>query len=125
MNYLLVFLGGGLGAAARYGVNVGVGRINPTDFPWHTLIINITGCFIMGVLTEAMALRFNASTELRLFLTTGIMGGYTTFSAFALDYALLFERKDFMSAGIYVLASVIGALLACFAGLAVVRALWA
>jgi len=125
MNYLLVFLGGGLGAAARYGVNVGVGRINPTEFPWHTLIINITGCFIMGVLTEAMALRFNASTELRLFLTTGIMGGYTTFSAFALDYALLFERKDFMSAGIYVLASVIGALLACFAGLAVVRALWA
>jgi len=125
MNYLLVFLGGGLGAAARYGVNVGVGRINPTEFPWHTLLINISGCFIMGVLTEAMALRFNASTELRLFLTTGIMGGYTTFSAFALDYALLFERKDFMSAGIYVLASVIGALLACFAGLAVVRALWA
>lgn len=125
MNYLWVFLGGGLGAAARYGVNVGVGRVNPTDFPWHTLVINITGCFIMGVLTEAMALRLNVSNEWRLFLTTGIMGGYTTFSAFALDYALLFERKDFMSAGIYVLASVIGSILACFAGLALVRALWA
>jgi fluoride exporter len=125
MNFLWVFLGGGLGAAVRYGVNVGVSRVNPTDFPWHTLIINITGCFIMGVLTEAMALRFNVSNEWRLFLTTGIMGGYTTFSAFALDYALLFERRDFMSAAIYVLASVIGAILACFAGLALVRALWA
>ena len=124
MNYLLVFVGGGLGAAARYGVNVGVGRMNPTEFPWHTLIINVTGCFIMGVLTEAMVLRFNVSQELRLFLTTGIMGGYTTFSAFALDYALLFERRDFISAAAYVLASVIGALLACFAGLAIVRALY-
>ncbi len=101
------------------------GRLNPTDFPWHTLIINITGCFIMGLLTEALALKFNASLETRLFLTTGILGGYTTFSAFALDFALLFERRDMVGAAIYVLASVIISLLACFAGLWLARSLYA
>ena len=125
MNAVLVFLGGGLGAALRYGANIGVGRVNPTEFPWHTLLVNISGCFAMGLITELLALKLNISNETRLFLTTGVLGGYTTFSAFALDFAFLVERRDFVSAGFYVGASVMLSLLACFAGLAVVRAVFA
>jgi CrcB protein len=123
MNWLIVFFGGGLGAAARYGMNVGVGRVMGSDFPWHTLAVNIIGCFVMGALTEAMALRLNVSNEMRLFLTTGILGGFTTFSAFALDFALLVERRDMAGAAAYVLASVGLSLIACFMGLWLVRIL--
>ena len=123
MNYLIVFFGGGLGAAARYGMNIGVGRALGSAFPWHTLAVNIIGCFLMGVLTEAMALRLNLSNEMRLFLVTGVLGGFTTFSAFALDFALLVERRDVIGAAGYVLASVGLSLIACFVGLALVRAL--
>ena len=123
MNYLIVFIGGGLGAATRYGVNVFVPRLVGGDYPWHTLVINVTGCFIMGLLTEMMALRLNVSNEMRLFLTTGILGGFTTFSAFALDFAFLVERRDMIGAAGYVLASVGLSIIACFAGLALVRTL--
>ena len=123
MNYLLVFIGGGLGAAARYGFNVFIPKLVGGDYPWHTMIINVTGCFIMGVLTELMALRLNVSSEMRLFLTTGVLGGYTTFSAFALDFAFLVGRRDTIGATGYVLASVGLSLIACFVGLALVRAL--
>ena len=125
MNYLLVFIGGGLGASARYGVNVFIPRLVGGDYPCHTIVINVTGCFIMGLLTELMALRLNVSNEMRLFLTTGVLGGYTTFSAFALDFAFLVTRRDMLGATGYVLASVGLSLLACFAGLALVRALLA
>jgi len=123
MNYVLVFIGGGLGAATRYGVNVFVPRLVGGDYPWHTMVINVTGCFIMGALTEMMALRLNVSNEMRLFLTTGILGGYTTFSTFALDFALLVTKRDMIGAAGYVLASVGLSLIACFAGIAIVRAL--
>ncbi len=123
MNYFLVFIGGGLGAAARYGVNVFIPRLVGGDYPWHTMVINVTGCFIMGVLTEMMALRLNVSNEMRLFLTTGVLGGYTTFSAFALDFAYLVTKPDMTGAAGYVLASVGLSLVACFVGLALVRAL--
>lgn len=122
MNYLIVFAGGGLGAAARYGMNVGVVRIAGSAFPWHTLAVNIIGCFLMGALTAATASRLNLSNETRLFLTTGVLGGFTTFSAFALDFALLIERRDQIWAVGYVLASVGLCIIACFAGLALVRA---
>ena len=121
MNYLIVFFGGGLGAVARYGMNIGVGRMVGSAFPWHTLAVNILGCFVMGALTEAMALRLNVSNEMRLFLTTGILGGFTTFSAFALDFALLVERRDMVGATAYACASVGLSIIACFAGLALVR----
>jgi len=123
MNYFLVFIGGGLGAAARYGFNVFIPKLVGGDYPWHTMIINVTGCFIMGALTEMMALRLNVSNEMRLFLTTGILGGYTTFSAFALDFAFLVGRRDMIGAAGYMLASVGLSLMACFVGLALVRAL--
>lgn len=121
MNAVIVFFGGGIGAAARYGMNIGVGRLAGSAFPWHTLAVNIIGCFVMGALTQAMALRLNLSNEMRLFLTTGILGGFTTFSAFALDFALLVERRDMFGAAGYALASVGLCLIACFAGLALVR----
>ncbi|MCA3561801.1 MAG: fluoride efflux transporter CrcB [Aestuariivirga sp.] len=122
---LWVALGGAIGSAARYGVNVWSGRMFGAEFPWHTLIVNILGCFIMGVLTAMMALKLNMGQEARAFLTTGILGGFTTFSAFALDFAYLVERKQLAAAGGYALASVVISLLAVFAGLALIRALYA
>jgi fluoride exporter len=123
MMVLWVALGGGIGAAARHGVNVWSGRVLGTEFPWATLIVNVAGCFIMGVLTGLLALKLNLSTEARAFLTTGILGGFTTFSAFSLDFALLMERKSHLAAGGYVAASVLLSLVAVFLGLQLIRAL--
>ena len=120
---LWVAAGGAIGAAARYGVNVWSGRLLGDAFPWHTVIVNVLGCFIMGLLVEAMALKLNVGNEMRAFLTTGILGGFTTFSAFSLDFALLVERKALATAGLYAAGSVLLSLAAIFAGLAVVRAL--
>jgi CrcB protein len=120
---LWVALGGGIGAALRHLVNVGSGRMFGTAFPWHTLIVNVLGCFVMGLLVELMALRLNVSNEARAFMTTGILGGFTTFSAFSLDFALLVERKTYGLAGVYAVSSVLLSIVACLAGLALVRAL--
>lgn len=120
---LWVALGGGIGAAARYGVNVWSGRTFGTVFPWHTLIVNVLGCFAMGLIIELLARKFSADTNLRAFLTTGILGGFTTFSAFALDFAVLAERKDYSLAMSYVGSSVILSLVGVFAGLALGRSI--
>lgn len=123
MTVFWVALGGAIGSAARYTVNVWSGRILGAAFPWHTLVVNIAGCFIMGVLVELMALKLNVSNDVRAFLTTGILGGFTTFSAFSLDFALLVERKTYGLAGAYAAGSVVVSLIAVFAGLYLVRAL--
>ena len=120
---LWVALGGAMGSAARYGVNVWSGRMFGMGFPWHTLSVNILGCFAMGVLIELMALKLNAGNDVRSFLATGILGGFTTFSAFALDFAFLIERKAYGLAVAYAAGSVILSLAAVFAGLHLVRAL--
>jgi len=120
---LWVAIGGALGSMARYGVNVWSGRLFGTEFPWHTLIVNVLGCFIMGALTGLMAQKLNLSQEARAFLTTGILGGFTTFSAFSLDVALLVERKATVAAGAYAVASVLLSLAAVFAGLHLMRSL--
>ena len=122
---LWVALGGAIGSAARYGVNVWSGRMFGTEFPWHTLIVNVLGCFVMGVLTEMLALKLHLSHEARAFLTTGILGGFTTFSAFSLDFAYLVERKEVLAAGGYVLASVVLSLLAVLAGMSLIRTIYA
>ncbi|MEY3080751.1 MAG: fluoride efflux transporter CrcB [Pseudomonadota bacterium] len=122
---LWVALGGAIGSAARYGVNIWSGRMFGTEFPWHTLIVNVLGCFVMGVLTEMLALKLHLSHEARAFLTTGILGGFTTFSAFSLDFAYLVERKEVLAAGGYVLASVVLSLLAVFAGMSLIRTIYA
>jgi CrcB protein len=122
---LWVALGGAIGSAARYGVNIWSGRMFGTEFPWHTLIVNVLGCFVMGVLTEMLALKLHLSHEARAFLTTGILGGFTTFSAFSLDFAYLVERKEVLAAGGYVLASVVLSLLAVLAGMSLIRTIYA
>ena len=122
-TFLWVALGGAIGSAARYGVNVWSGRLFGSEFPWHTFIANVLGCFAMGVLVELMALKLNVSNDTRAFLTTGILGGFTTFSAFSLDFALLVERKSHGAAAAYGAGSVALSLIAVFAGLSLVRTL--
>ena len=116
-----VALGGAMGSAARYSVNVACGRFCGTAFPWGTLTVNITGSFLMGVLISAMALKLNTSQEMRVFLTTGILGGFTTFSAFSLDFAVLAERGETASALAYMTLTVAASLAAIFAGLWLTR----
>ncbi len=121
MNYLVVFLGGGIGAALRHGVNVLSARFFGTAFPYATLIENVSGSFVMGLLAAYFAFKGDASQHWRLFLTTGILGGYTTFSAFSLDAVLLYERSEFALAAGYVLASVALSIAGLFAGIALIR----
>jgi CrcB protein len=121
-GFAIVFIGGGLGAALRHGVNVLSARLWGTAFPWHTLIENVTGSLVMGLLAGYFAFKADPSSQhWRLFLTTGILGGYTTFSAFSLDTVLLYERGETGLAALYVLASVALAIGGLFAGLALVR----
>ena len=121
MNYLLVFIGGGLGSTLRHIINVVSARTLGTGFPYHTFIINITGSIVMGLIAGYLAFKGEASQPWRLFLMTGILGGYTTFSAFSLDAALLYERGEIGLALFYVLGSVVFSILGLFAGLALVR----
>ena len=124
-SLLLVFLGGGIGASARHGINVAALRALGPGFPWATLIINVTGSILMGLLAGYLAFRAggNLTQHARLFLATGVLGGYTTFSAFSMDAALLMERGATGQALLYVLGSVVLSILGLFAGLWLVRAL--
>jgi fluoride exporter len=122
-HILLVALGGGLGAALRHLANLGALRLFGPNFPYGTMGINILGSFAMGVFIELLVRRAGSSNELRLFVATGILGGFTTFSAFSLDFAVLFERGAMGQALFYALASVILSILALFLGLWLVRAL--
>ena len=121
LNYVLVFIGGGLGSTLRHTINMASARTLGTAFPWGTFLINITGSTIMGVIAGYLAFKGEASQPWRLFLMTGILGGYTTFSAFSLDAALLYERGETALALLYVLGSVALAIAGLFAGLALVR----
>ena len=123
MTYLIVFLGGGVGAALRHGINMTVARLLGAGFPSATLLINVTGSFLMGLVAGYFAFKGDASSHWRLFLTTGILGGYTTFSAFSLDAALLYERGDIGLAALYVAGSVAFSLAGLFAGLWIIRTL--
>ena len=120
-GFLMVFLGGGIGAAMRHGVNLFSARWLGTAFPYATLFENVTGSLVMGLIAGYFAFKGDAPQHLRLFLTTGILGGYTTFSAFSLDVALLTERHEIGLAALYVLASVVFSIGGLFAGLALVR----
>ena len=120
----MVALGGALGSVLRYAV---AGWVQPAwwpGFPFGIFVVNITGGLAMGLITELAALKLNLTPELRAFLTTGILGGYTTFSTFSLDSALLMERGAYAQAGAYVIGSVVLSILALFFGLWVVRTLY-
>lgn len=118
---LMAAMGGAIGAAGRYLVGVGATRLLGHGFPWGTFIVNVVGCLAMGLLIEAFALRYSVTNEIRTFLTTGILGGFTTFSAFSLDFAVLMERKAQGLAVLYLGTSVGLCILALFAGLAIAR----
>src|SRR5690606_30998951 len=105
-----VAVGGAIGSVARYLFNLQAMRLLGPNFPWGTLGVNLIGGFIMGAAAEAFALRLNVSTEMRSFLMTGILGGFTTFSAFSLDVGNMLERHDVVLAGFYIAASVLGSI---------------
>jgi CrcB protein len=120
-----VAAGGAVGSVVRFLVASLLQGPAWTGFPYGIFTVNITGGFIMGVLAEALALKFHVSPETRAFLTTGVMGGYTTFSTFSLESALLIERHAYASAAIYVAGSALLSIIALFAGLWIVRAAYA
>lgn len=118
---LIVFLGAGLGGVARHGVNLLAASVLGTAFPFGTLAVNIVGSSLMGVVAGALALGAGASPTLRLFLATGLLGGFTTFSAFSLDAVLLIERNQIAAATFYIVASVAASIAGLVAGLALAR----
>jgi len=121
-GYVLVFLGGGIGAAARHWVNRSALSLFGPDYPAGTLIVNVTGSLAMGMFAAWFAFRGETTTAAeRLFLTTGVLGGFTTFSAFALDTRLMWERHDVMASLLYVGASVILSVVALIGGMFIVR----
>ena len=122
---LLACAGGAIGAGLRHLVNTGAVRLLGIGLPWGTVFVNVVGSFLMGFLVEALALRFDGSPELRVFLATGILGGLTTFSAFSLDFAVLLQRGDHLAAALYLAGSVAISIFALFAGLATGRMIFA
>jgi CrcB protein len=125
--FLFACAGGAIGTGARYLVYLAAGRIIGAASPYAgavaTLTVNIVGSFLMGAVIEAVALRFNGSAELRTLLATGVLGGFTTFSAFSMDFVHLLERGDTALGLLYVLASVAISILALGAGLMATRVL--
>jgi CrcB protein len=119
---IAVAIGGAIGSVARYLVGIGSGKLFGLDFPWGTLIINVTGSLLIGVFVESFALKWNPSQAVRVFLTVGICGGYTTFSTFSLDSYLLMVRGQYVPAAAYMIGSVVLSIAGLFAGLQLIRA---
>lgn len=125
-QFLLVAVGGALGAVARYGLGLTVGRLAPgMGWPWATFAANISGGLLMGLLAGWLALKAGAGQEsIRLFAAVGVLGGFTTFSAFSLEAALMIERREIVSAFLYAVGSVVLAIAALFVGLMIARKLF-
>lgn len=121
---LMAAIGGAVGSGARYLVGVGALRLLGSGFPWGTLIVNVVGSLIMGLIIASVALKYSISNEMRTLLSTGVLGGFTTFSAFSLDFAVLMERKAQGLAMAYLGASVGLSILALFAGLYIARTIF-
>jgi CrcB protein len=126
LNYLFVGLGGGLGAIARYVVGSQATRVFGTGWPYGTFVINIVGGLCMGLLISTLAHRGGGDQERwRLLLGVGVLGGFTTFSAFSLDTALMIERRQLVSAALYAAGSVGLSVIALFAGMLIARRIFA
>jgi fluoride exporter len=123
LAFVLIFVGGGFGSMLRHAVNLASAALFGVNFPYGTILVNIAGSFAMGLIAGWFALRGQGGQMMSLFLTTGILGGFTTFSAFSLDAALLWERGQAATAVLYVVGSVIVAIISVFVGLAVMRTL--
>jgi CrcB protein len=123
ITLLQVALGGAIGASARYLTNIGFLRLLGPGFPYATLVVNITGSFLMGLIATTLA--FTNGTRFAPFLLTGILGGFTTFSAFSLDVITLWQRDAAPQAMVYIAASVILSLAALLAGMSLARGAFA
>ncbi len=123
--YLLVFVGAGLGGSLRHFLNITLGRAFGTGFPWTTSFINVSGSLVMGLLTGWLAFRGGGglTQHTRLFLATGVLGGYTTFSTFSLETILLFESGKVVEALAYVVGSVMLGAFSLWAGMALIRSI--
>jgi CrcB protein len=119
---LSVAAGGAIGSVARYLVVLQMTRWLGPLFPWGTLCVNVVGGLIIGILAEMMALKWSVSPDMRLFLITGFLGGFTTFSAFSLEVVALVERGATMAAVAYIVTSVALAVGAVVVGMALIRA---
>lgn len=119
-------MGGALGAIARYGLGLTVGRLVPgAAWPWGTFAANVVGGLLMGLLAGWLALKAGAGQEsIRLFAAVGMLGGFTTFSAFSLEAALMIERRELATAFVYVAGSVVLSIAALFVGLMIARKLF-
>ena len=119
---MAIALGGALGAVARHFIShwsvVALGN----GFPWGTLTVNVVGCFALGVVVEVMALVWSPAADWRAFLTVGVLGAFTTFSAFALDISIIHDRGEMLQAILYVTVSVAGSIAAILAGMSLTRA---
>ena len=120
--YLWAAGGGALGALARWGVATALPRSGPSEWPWATLLVNLVGCFFIGVLIAVLAARFPDATWPRPFLGTGVLGGFTTYSTFAVETVQAVEAGFLVLAVGYVLVSVLGGVLAVVAGARTARA---
>lgn len=123
MPLILVFIGGGLGSAARYGISALGIRWWGAVFPWPTLVINVLGSFLMGALVGWFSRLGDAHQDARLFLATGVLGGFTTFSTFSLEAVLLVKRGEWLWATGYVSASLVLGLGALAAAMRICRLL--
>jgi fluoride exporter len=109
----LVGIGGAIGSVLRYLVSIGIQNKFLSAFPFGTFCVNISGCFLIGVI-YALAVRNNISLEWKFFLATGLCGGYTTFSTFSLESFALLREGEFLYAATYITASVVLGVLATF-----------
>lgn len=123
MNAILaIAAGGALGALARHSVNIGAGKLMGMNFPYGTLTANILGSFLMGLCIAVFAHYWQPSETVRLFVVTGFLGAFTTFSTFSLDFVTLWERHAYLYSAAYLGSSVIVSIVALFAAMALVRA---
>jgi CrcB protein len=121
--YLIVALGSGLGGALRHAANVGSTRLLGTSWPYGTFTVNVAGSFAIGAIVAYFALRGQGGHTWLLFLTTGVLGGFTTFSAFSLEIVLLYQRGHVSLAALYLVGSVALSIVALLLGLTLVRRL--
>lgn len=114
-SLLIVALGGALGACCRYLIGLWIKPIDPTIFPWNTFLVNISGCFIIGIIWSYFS-HYNGPSAIELFLTTGFLGGFTTFSGFGAETYLLLKNQSFKTAFQYIVGTNLLGLLSVWMG---------
>ena len=120
-NILLIGLGGAIGSVLRYLCNIAISKYFPSSFPWPTLAVNVLGCFLIGIFLALFGREHENQVDMRMLFMAGFCGGYTTFSAFALENLQLLQQGQLNLSVIYMIASIVLGLLAVWVGVAVVR----